>query len=407
MIETKVISAFLSSRKDFESVAKHLDTSSWSPMGTAILELVTDYYDRDDSAEHVDPELLGSAIKRRFEGVPRHLEQARTFLEEVEADKTSNVNVVHEVIAAAKDKVRLRLADALIRQDEVLLPELLTEFNILAEKVTLADEIEAEFQGLDITAIADRFDEHGAWHLAPKELDTRIKGGLRSGHHMVIGARPERGKTLFGIALTACFARQGAKVLYTCNEDPVEDIILRFMSCLTGLTEDQLFAEPEKAMDLARSVGYDNVVFASLAPGTPHDVEVLARKHRPDVVIVDQMRNLRMKSENNTQRLEQVAQELRNIARRCECVMVSFTQVGDSGRDELYLDDGDIDGSNTGIPGACDVILLIGSNDDYELRDLRMLNLAKNKRGGNHDSFAVRVDRKLSRVFSYTLEGGA
>ena len=406
MIESKVISAFLSSRKDYELVRNHLDTEDWSPMGDAVLELVDDYYDRDDSAEHVDPELLSSAIKRRFSDIPRHLEQARTFLEEVQADATSNVNVVHEVLEAARAKIRLKLADALLRQDEVMTPELLSQYGVLMEQVTLANDVEEEFQGLDISEIANRFDEHGSWHLAPRELDVRIKGGVRYGHHIVIGARPERGKTLFGIALTACFARQGAKVLYTCNEDPVEDIILRFMSCLTGLTEDKLFEDPDEAMRLAREAGYDNVVFASLSPGTPRDVEALCRRHKPDVVIVDQMRNLRMKSENNTQRLEQVAQELRNVARRCQCVMVSFTQVGDSGRDELYLDDGDIDGSNTGIPGACDVILLIGSNDDYELRELRMLNLAKNKRGGNHDSFAVRVDRKLSRVYSYSLETG-
>ena len=118
-------------------------------------------------------------------------------------------------------------------------------------------------------------------------------------------------------------------------------------------------------------------------------------------VVVDQMRNLRAKTENNTQRLEVVAQELRNMGRRHNCLMVGLTQVGDSGRDKLVLNDGDIDGSNTGIPGACDVIMMVGSNDDFEKRDLRVVTFAKNKRGGDHGSVTVSVDRKLSRVMSY------
>lgn len=378
MIETKVIAAFLQSRRDFDLVLPHLDRSEWSPMGDAVLELIEKYYDRDDSAEHVDLELLGSAIKRRFNDVPRHLEQARSFLEEVQADKTSAANVVSEVLEHARSKVRLRLADALIQQDDERTNELLAEYNEVAGKVTLGNDVEEEYQGVELETLANRFDEQGSWTLVPRELAVRIKGGLRPGHHVVVGARPERGKTLFGVATTAGLAMQGAKVLYVCNEDPVPDIIVRLICNLSGMTEEQCFADPDKAMEKARERGYENVVFAGLSPGTPYDIEALCRRHDPDAVIVDQMRNLRMKSENNTQRLEQVAQELRNIARRCECVVISMTQVGDSGRDKQFLDDGDIDGSNTGIPGACDVILLIGSDADYETRDLRRFNLAKN-----------------------------
>lgn len=162
-----------------------------------------------------------------------------------------------------------------------------------------------------------------------------------------------------------------------------------------------MFRDKDKAMALAEERGYGRCAFVGLSPGNLYEVEALVRRHEPNVVIVDQMRNIRAKTENRTQQLEVVAQELRNIARRHNCVMVSMTQVGDSGRNKLELNDGDIDGSNTGIPGACDVIVMIGSNEDFELRDLRRLTLAKNKRGGDHSSFTVSVDRRLSRVTSY------
>ena len=158
-------------------------------------------------------------------------------------------------------------------------------------------------------------------------------------------------------------------------------------------------------MELARAQGYENATFVGLSPGTLYEVESLVRKYEPDILVIDQMRNIRANTENNTQRLEVVAQELRNIGRRHKCVVVAMTQVGDSGRNQKILNDGDIDGSNTGIPGACDVIVMVGSDESYDVRNLRMVTLAKNKRGGIHDSFTVTIDPKLSRVHTYAREG--
>jgi hypothetical protein len=206
---------------------------------------------------------------------------------------------------------------------------------------------------------------------------------------------------LFGTNFNAGFLEQGATTLYIGNEDPVPDLVIRLLSNLTGLTEEQMFADKDRAMELAMDRGYERCTLVGLSPGTLYEVEALIRRYEPDIVIVDQMRNIRANTENNTQRLELVAQELRNMARRHRCVMIAMTQVGDSGRDKLVLNDGDIDGSNTGIPGACDVIVMIGSNEEFELRDLRRVTLAKNKRGGDHGNFTVHVNRELSRVISY------
>jgi len=44
------------------------------------------------------------------------------------------------------------------------------------------------------------------------------------------------------------------------------------------------------------------------------------------------------------------------------------------------------------------VIIMVGSNDEYERMNLRMVKLAKNKLGGDHSELVVAVDRALSRV---------
>lgn len=406
MFESKVLACFLRNRKDYDSAVLHLERDELSPMGHALLAEIDEYYDTDKDATSVDLDVYRQALATRFENVPRNLSKARDFLEGVLAEDVSAANVISTILQQKRARLGTQLADALLAQDDERIAMYWQEYEELSDSTLLEKHAEEEYIGVTLDALEDRFDEDGAWTMAPRELAKRIKGGLRPGHAVIVAARPERGKTLFGVNFASSFLHQGAKVLYIGNEDPVPDLVLRLLSNLSGMTEEQMFADKDTAMERARSHGYDNCVFVGMSPGTLYEIEATVRKHDPDVVIVDQMRNVRANTENNTQRLEMVAQELRNIARRHQCVVVSMTQVGDSGRDKLVLNDGDIDGSNTGIPGACDVIVLIGSNEDYELRDLRMLTLAKNKRGGNHDSFTVSVDRNLSRVVSYSDLGG-
>lgn len=401
MFETKILSAFLADRSDYDLVVHHLDRKEWSPMGAVMLDLIDDYYHRDSQAESVDLDLLRRAIERRFSDIPRHKDQALTLMEEVLSHKTSTINVMAEVLENERDKLRLKLVDALLAHDEERIEETLAKYSELTEQAVIEAQVEEEYQGKDVAELLEEMVEDGQWHLAPKSLANRIRGGVRAGHSVIVAARPERGKTLFGTNLNAGFLGQGARTLYIGNEDPIPDLILRLVSNLSGWTEAEIRANPAEAMERARAKGYDNCVLAGLSPGTLYEIEALVRKHKPDILIVDQMRNVAANTENNTLRLEMVARELRNIARRNNCVVIAMTQVGDSGRDKNYLNDGDIDGSNTGIPGACDVMILIGCDEEYDKRDLRMVNLVKNKRGGNHESFAVSIDRERSRVQTY------
>ena len=399
--ESKLIAALLNSRDDYEHVKQHINEEALSLFGKVIMDNIADYYSRDEDADSVDLEILRMALDRRFADIPKHQDKVRDLLEEILSTDTSSINIVHEVVAQRRAEKGMELADALFTQDNERIAEHWAEYADMIDATSLSTGVEEEYTNVSLDTIEAGFKETGVWQLAPLELSRRIRGGLRAGHAVIVAARPERGKTLFGVNFMTGFLQQGAKVLGIINEDPVPDVVLRVLSNLTGLPEELLFEDKELAMRLAREKNYANLTLAGLSPGTLWEVEALIRRHKPDCVVVDQMRNIRAASENNTQRLEQVAQELRNMARRHECVMIEMTQVGDSGRDKLILNDGDIDGSNTGIPGACDVIIMIGSNDDFELRDMRKITLAKNKRGGDHGNFNVSVDRQLSRVYTH------
>jgi hypothetical protein len=61
---------------------------------------------------------------------------------------------------------------------------------------------------------------------------------------------------------------------------------------------------------------------------------------------------------------------------------------------------GDVDMSNTGIPAACDVLLMMGVTETMKSAGLRRISMPKNKIGGIEDSFDVRLDPTRSKVTS-------
>ncbi|NIV28549.1 MAG: hypothetical protein GWN58_03240, partial [Anaerolineae bacterium] len=81
-------------------------------------------------------------------------------------------------------------------------------------------------------------------------------------------------------------------------------------------------------------------------------VEELMHEYEPDVVFVDQLRNVSSKgrTENRTTQLDRVANDLRQLAISHKAVVVSLTQAAESAEGKLKLDMGDVDSSNTAIP---------------------------------------------------------
>jgi hypothetical protein len=196
--------------------------------------------------------------------------------------------------------------------------------------------------------------------------------------------------------------RQGFKTLYIINEDRTQDIIIRHISNLSGMTKHQIQENPRRAQDIANEAGFQNTVVVSASPGTPQQIEEIVDEYGPDCVITDQLRNLAMKAENRTNQLESATTAIRNIGKKYNALMASVTQAGDSARNKLELDDGDIDNSNTGIPAQADVLIGMGMDPTFEAEGLRMLTLCKNKVSGLHGSFPVRINPTLSRITSIT-----
>ena len=402
MGERRLLASCLQSRSAFDNVADHITREDLTEQGQMLLAHLTRFYERDPKTVVADPELVLASICRELPN-PKHHQVFKDMVAALSSLETSPENVVADYLAVKREKVGNTLASALAagRPPDVVGP-LVERYSELLESELSPDKEETRvLVGASVKdLVAARNRDGGLIRLFPNSLNERLDGGLLRGHHVVIFARPEVGKTTFVVNCNRGFLRQQLKVLYCGNEDPIEDVVLRHVSCLADMTKHEVIDDPEGADMLARENGYDNLVLASMTPGTPKEIEALVIEHKPDVIVVDQLRNLMVGEENFTRQLERAAQAVRAIGKKHNCLVLSVTQAGDSASGKSILDMGDVDSSNTGIPAQADVMIGICMSRDDEIQGRRVLSLPKNKAGGNHDSFPVRVDLAKSRVLS-------
>jgi len=399
--ERNILAAIIQSAEAYNLVSGRLDADDLSEQGGIVYGAVERFYKRDPNALRADSTLLINNISRRLTN-PKHQESFSRLVEELANHECSPANIMSDFFAMKREDAGQRLAAALLGSREKDIPELLEEFERWREPEEDADDGAQEVvRGLSAADLVHtRLSEGNYIKMLPRALNDRLDGGLLPGNHVVVFARPEIGKTMFVINMMAGFARQGLRTLYVGNEDPLSDIVMRTLCRLSGKTKAEIVADPDPADAAAREAGYDNLIFASLAPGTPREVEKLIKEHEIQVVVVDQLRNLGMKEENPVVKLEKAATAMRTICKRYGIVGISVTQAGDSATGKAVLEYNDIDFSNTGIPAAADVIIGLGATREDEMSDRRVVSLPKNKRGGEHGFFPISVDRFRSRITS-------
>lgn len=361
---------------------------------------MNEYYERDASAQSVDFEILRDMVNRRVPN-PKHQETFARLLDGVEATDVSAVNVEHSILESRREAAGQELATVLLNGTSgAALDKAMEDYLSLRSQTVLEEEQASEL--LNAPSVGELFKGESAdlIRLFPKSLNDRIGGGARRGHHIVVFARPEMGKTALVINLMAGFLRQNLRVLYVGNEEPIQDTVMRLVSRISGRRKDEVMANPDDAHDFAMRHGYGNLFIKRLSPGTVREIEDLVVEVKPDVLVVDQLRNVQVKEDNFTRQLERAAQAVRSICGRHKVLGVSVTQAGDSATGKMVLDQGDVDSSNTGIPAQADLMIGLSAGKNDEQAGRRVISLPKNKLSGQHDFFAVGFDPTLSRFTS-------
>lgn len=398
MNERKILSAFVKDRKSYEEVKELLDRSDFDSITLHLIDLVGEYYATDPNAINVDVEILADKFSRQSQSAKLEdtVKSILTSLPEV-----SGGNVLREIREIKAYRLGLKLANAFTKGTagpEV--QKLLRDYMELTEGAassTGTDDEEPEDYTVE-TLVRKSFNSDGLIKLLPRSLTEHLDGGARPGHHILVFAPTEMGKTLIVINMVAGFTMQGLRTLYVGNEDPVADLQMRYISRLTNFNKREVLSNPAEAQRRLDKRNYKNVIFAPLAPGTFPKIRKLVEKFKPHVVILDQLRNIDVDSENRTQALERAATEARNLAKSMGVVVISVSQAADSASGKRVLNRGDVDSSNIGIPGQMDVMIGIGADEEMEKMGMRMLSFPKNKISGRHQPIEIVIDPQLSKV---------
>jgi len=399
MQEQKILRALLDERANYDLVHEYLEENEFTAEGKIILKEISEFYEVDQHAKNVDLEILASRLERRLPN-PKHAKACIGIVKSL--PDVSGANVVQEVLDHKVEILGLELAQAVGagKSKRDVLP-LVERYLDVAGKGSL-DEDSKEITNLSVAELLENhFDDKNLIQIAPKALNDRLDGGARPGHHVLVFAPTEMGKTLFVINMVAHFLRQGLKVLYVGNEDPAADIILRIITRLSGKSKSEIKADPAGAQRACDEANYGLLTFADLAPGTFPRIRNLCKRYDPDVVVLDQLSNINVnvgRNESKSGNLEEAAKQARGIAKRFELLMVSVSQAADSATGKIVLGRGDVHNSNIGIPGQVDLMVGIGADEQMESRGLREVTFVKNKISGNHDHFTVNFDPIHSRV---------
>jgi archaellum biogenesis ATPase FlaH len=397
MHERKLLSAILKDRKTYEIVKDKLQKEDWSPEGSIIFRLASSYYETDSQAANCDVDILVARAERETQSnkIAEIVVQGIRTLVELDI---SALNVRKEILELHRHLLANKIAAKLTTGKHEEVRPLLQAYQEIDQEDNdqSTEEIYSGVKANEL--VAKDFNRDNLIHIAPRVLNDHLDGGIRGGHHILVFAPTEMGKTLVVINMCFGFLRQGLRVLYVGNEDPASDIMMRMMSRLTGMNKYEIMERPTEVDNILAKRNWDHFIFANFSPGTFPQIHKAINEYDPQVVVLDQLRNIDVASESRVQALEKAATEARNTAKRFGLPIISVTQAADSASGKRILDRGDVDFSNVGIPAQCDVMIGIGADEQMEQTNMRMFSFPKNKLSGKHTPIPFQIDPLLSKV---------
>ena len=251
--------------------------------------------------------------------------------------------------------------------------------------------IRVDWDDISIETLLEANKQESQWKFNIPSLRRKIEG-VSGGHLIMVGARPNTGKTSFHASLIAGpdgFAHQGAKCIVLCNEESYERVGARYLSAATNMTMDEVHSNVSLAAERYDTVK-QNVRIKDSTNKNLSWVEAVVKHEKPDIVILDMGDKFSSKTSDKTDvYLKDASIYARNIAKQYKCAVVWMSQLSAAAEGKVFLDQSMMEGSKTGKAAESDLMVLISKNPQVEGADeqdtQRHLNIAKNKlKGGWH-----------------------
>ena len=240
------------------------------------------------------------------------------------------------------------------------------------------------------------------WKINIPPLADRVEG-VSGGHFIVVGARPNSGKTSFHASLVAAdggFAHQGAKCILLTNEEAYNRVVLRYIGASSKMCiKEELPRNIPLAKARYKPVA-DKINIKDSTGKNMDWVESVVKYERPDIVILDMGDKFsEIKSERTDITLKAAAIHARNISKQYDCAVVWMSQLSAEAEGRADLNQAMMEGSKTGKAAEADLMILIGKTQQAEGEEedpIRYLNIAKNKLNGFQGKITCQLDGSRS-----------
>lgn len=398
-MEAKILGALLHERRAFEELTNlKEDGAGFSDLGKIIFAEIAAFYRRDPAANAADKEILLAAVEQRLNN-DKQFKRLAEVIKELQVVSLPNLLEIYR--KQKKFMVANELAVALLKQDDDKVRELSQKWSAWDVGVEQDKEETADvFEKIDIESVFAPIQRENLMPLFPASLNELTDGGATRGDHILIAGRVENGKSLVAVNLASGLCFSGKRVLYIGNEDAPARMIPRFVSRLTGLTKQQIIQDYKSAQNKANKRGFNNLIFINARECSLNHIDNWLSKYKPDAMVVDQIRNINAGNVEKTEQLEKVATGIRRLIKKHNVLGISISQSMNDAEhiNKLIGDMADVANSKVDLPGQADLLILLGTNDDYRNRNMVMFSIPKNKLSGWHGSYPVRINPLLSQV---------
>ena len=251
--------------------------------------------------------------------------------------------------------------------------------------------LKVEFEDMSIDTILQANETQTQWKFNIPTLRRNVEG-ISGGHFVIVGARPNTGKTSFHASVIASphgFADQGAKCVVLCNEEAANRVGSRYLSAATTMSLDEIKDNYAKAALRYNKVS-NNIHIKDATGKDLSWVEAVVKATKPDILVLDMGDKFAPRtSDKSDVYLRDAAIHARNIAKEYNCSVFWLSQLSAAAEGLATPDQSMLEGSKTGKAAEADLIILIGKNritEGNEMEDKeRHINIAKNKlKGGFH-----------------------
>jgi KaiC/GvpD/RAD55 family RecA-like ATPase len=264
--------------------------------------------------------------------------------------------------------------------------------------------LKVDWGDITIDTLLQKSDIQAKWQFNIPTLQRKVEG-VSGGHLVLIGARPNTGKTSFHASIIASeggFARQGAKCIVLCNEESYDRVGARYLSAASNMSMEEVKGNYALAASRYKPV-YDNIKIKDSTGKDMNWVEALVKAYRPDILVLDMGDKFASKGSSESHvYLKEAAIHARNIAKQYDCAILWMSQLSADAEGKVFVDQSMMEGSKTGKAAESDLMLLLSKNPQVEGQEeqdtQRHINVAKNKlKGGWHGVIHCELDGSRSR----------